>query len=156
MLKKVSCLLIACLMLLGICTSTATFTAEAATTSNSYIVNVYDGGRNYKGKYEIYHDFGTYKGSLTGKKFTIEAINYCSVLPKSDVSYFNTYARFSVYLYKDGYLYKYYDRLKNGASFKLPSGSYKIVIRSEIDSSGWSQFGAHTGLWTYAQYRLKY
>lgn len=155
MFKRLSYFLVACLMLFGICTATP-LTAEAATTSNSFIVNVSDGGRNYRCKYEVYNDFGTYNGSLLGKKFTIQEVNCYSVLSKSDASYFNNYARFSVYLYKNGYLYKYYDRLKNGASFTVPSGSYKIVIRSEIDSSAWSQFAAHTSCWSYAQYRLKY
>ena len=154
--KRTWCLIMA-LMIAFCCFMTKPEPVEAATTSSHWIINRYDGGNNYSGKYIIYRDWGKFSAGLFGKKFTIQEVNYLSQLSSSEKWYFDKYARFGVYVYKtNGNLYKYYGGLKNGSSFKIPKGTYSITIRSEIDSSGWSQFSKYAGKWTYAQYRLKY
>ena len=136
-----------------------TIGVEAATKSCGYIVNVYDGGRNYSGRYqcESRSNFGNIGWS---KNVKIEFVNFCSVLNSSQVNFYKKYARFNVYVSSNGIVKKFYGNKKIGDTFKIPNGKNMTVwICSKIDSSGWNQFSnqMRSGLpWTYAQYRLKY
>lgn len=153
MKKRLLCVLFS-LLVIASSFSLAPVQVQAATTSSSYIINRYDNGSNYSGTYEIWRDFGSFKGS---KKFKIECINYLSQLSKSECAYFSKYARFNVYVFKsNGQLYKFYGNLKNNSTFSIPSGTYKISIYSMIHSSGWKTFSNNTWKYPYAQYRLRY
>ena len=134
--------------------------AEAATKSCGYVINVYDGGKDYSGRYacDSHSDFG--KVGLFGKTVKIEFVNYCSQLNKEQRNFYKKYARFNVYVSNNGIVKKCYVNKKIGNTFKIPSGKNMTVwINSRIDSSGWGQFEKQmkSGLpWVYAQYRLKY
>lgn len=139
-----------CIMMISVTTS-------AATTGLKPILNKYDGGRYYSGRYQVTSDFGQLKGSLFGKKYTIECVNYLSQLNNSECGYFGSYSRFGVWICRtNGKVYKYIDGLKHGSSFKLPLGKWKVVIKSSIDPSGWDSFSYYTNIWTFAMYRLRY
>jgi len=133
---------------------------EAATKSCGYVINVYDGGRNYSGRYrcDSHSDFGNV--GLFGKKVKIEFVNYCSQLNKDQENFYKKYARFNVYVSSNGKVKKYYGNMKIGDTFKIPKGKNMTVwINSGIDSSGWKQFEKQMKAnlpWTFAQYRLKY
>lgn len=157
MKKRVSCIALALLICFVSLHITRPIVAEAATTGSSYIVNVYDMGQNYSGRYERDRDFGNFKAGAFGKSFTIQFCNVYSQLSNSEVSFFKTYARFQVYVYNtNGKLVKFYGNKKIGNKFSIPRGTYNIVIHSGIDSSGWNRFAANRWHYTYAQYRLKY
>ena len=137
-----------------------TISAEAATKSCGMIVNVFDGGRYYSGRYECdsHSDFG--KVGLFGKSVKIEFVNFCSQLNSSQVNFYKKYARFNVCVSSNGIVKKFYNGKKLGEKFTIPKGKNMTVwIHSEIDSSGWDQFEKQMkkGLpWSFAQYRLKY
>ena len=136
-----------------------TINAAAATKSCGYVVNVFDGGRNYSGRYQCdsHTDFGKVGWS---KNVKIEFVNYCSVLNTNQVNFYKKYARFDVYVSSNGYVKKFYGNKKIGDTFKIPIGkNMSVWICSKIDSSGWNDFKNQmkSGLpWSYAQYRLKY
>lgn len=148
------------LLVIGSCFTFTTIDVAAATKSCGYVVNVYDGGSNYSGRYQCHYqsDFGNV--GLFGKNVKIEFVNYCSGLNANQVNFYKKYARFNVYVYSNGVLKKFYNGKKIGDTFKIPQGkNMRVTIDSMIDSSGWNEFGKQmkSGLpWTFAQYRLKY
>lgn len=133
---------------------------NAATKGCGYVVNVYDGGRNYSGRYQCNSQTSFGNVGILGKNVKIEFVNFCSVLKSNQVRFYNNYARFNVYVYSNGKLKKFYANKRIGDSFKVPSGkNITVSIDSKIDSSGWGEFTNQmkSGLpWTYAQYRIKY